>query len=291
MSQISKSELFAQLDHQAIELPSWAFGNSGTRFRVFGSAGTPRNPQEKIEDAAQVHKYSGIAPSVALHIPWDKVDDYADLSRFANDHGIKLGTINSNTFQDEDYKLGSVCHPDAAVRAKAVAAIVGCCEIAAATDAQAVKVWLGDGTNYPGQGDLRDLQDSYRVRLDHAKAGAREVFAHTDDSVLGRWARRDAVAGLRRLDVGHLRMIERIHRRFAATRGELLKARAVKREEVARTGRLDFLPETRDIRAGDWNERVTVLTVMQHDDNEIALELRRGAFGWVLRSRLDAQSF
>jgi hypothetical protein len=99
MSQISKSELFAQLDHQAIELPSWAFGNSGTRFRVFGSAGTPRNPQEKIEDAAQVHKYSGIAPSVALHIPWDKVDDYADLSRFANDHGIKLGTINSNTFQ------------------------------------------------------------------------------------------------------------------------------------------------------------------------------------------------
>ena len=91
----AKANLFAQLDHQAIELPSWAFGNSGTRFRVFGSPGAPRNPLEKIEDAAQVHKYTGLAPTVALHIPWDKVDNYSDLAKFAQDHGIKLGTINS----------------------------------------------------------------------------------------------------------------------------------------------------------------------------------------------------
>jgi L-rhamnose isomerase/sugar isomerase len=159
MSQISKSELFAQLDHQAIELPSWAFGNSGTRFRVFGSAGTPRNPQEKIEDAAQVHKYSGIAPSVALHIPWDKVDDYAELRHFANDHGIKLGTINSNTFQDEDYKLGSVTHTDPRIRQKAIDHHIECIEIMGQTGSQDLKIWLADGSNYPGQADIRTRQD------------------------------------------------------------------------------------------------------------------------------------
>jgi len=104
---------------QRIELPSWAFGNSGARFKVFGQKGVPRNPCEKIEDAAQVNRFTGIAPTVALHIPWDKVDDYAELARHAKEHGVALGTINSNTFQDDDYMLGSVCHPDAKVRAKA----------------------------------------------------------------------------------------------------------------------------------------------------------------------------
>ena len=94
---ISEQQLFEQLDDQAIELPSWAFGNSGTRFRVFGSAGVPRNPFEKIEDAAQVHKYSGIAPTVALHYPWDKVDSFEELRKHANGLGVELGTINSNT--------------------------------------------------------------------------------------------------------------------------------------------------------------------------------------------------
>ncbi|HEY0261020.1 MAG TPA: rhamnose isomerase, partial [Lacisediminihabitans sp.] len=88
------------LGEQVIELPSWAFGNSGTRFKVFTTPGTPRTVQEKIADAAQVNKYTGIAPTVALHIPWDKVDDYTALAAFAEDHGMKLGTINSNTFQD-----------------------------------------------------------------------------------------------------------------------------------------------------------------------------------------------
>src|SRR3954447_20284101 len=88
----------ARLENLAIELPSWAFGNSGTRFRVFGTPGTPRTPEEKIADAAQVHKYTGLAPTVALHIPWDKVEDYAALRRHAQDLGVDLGTINSNTF-------------------------------------------------------------------------------------------------------------------------------------------------------------------------------------------------
>ena len=94
-----------------IELPSWAFGNTGTRFKVFPQPGVPRTPQEKVEDAAQVHAYTGVAPSVAVHIPWDKVDDYAALAAFAKEHGVAIGTVNANVFQDNDYKLGSVCQP------------------------------------------------------------------------------------------------------------------------------------------------------------------------------------
>src|SRR5690606_40863182 len=102
------SDITPTLARQAIELPSWAFGNSGTRFKVFGTPGTPRTPKEKIADAAKVHELTGLAPTVALHIPWDTVDDYAALGRHAADLGIALGTINSNTLQDEDYKFGSL---------------------------------------------------------------------------------------------------------------------------------------------------------------------------------------
>jgi len=156
---ISTEELFKQLDQQAIELPSWAFGNSGTRFRVFGSAGVPRDPFEKLADAAQVHKYSGIAPSVALHIPWDKVDNYSALRTHAENLGIKLGTINSNTFQDEDYKLGSLSHSDSRVRQKAIDHHLDCIEIMGKTGSQDLKIWLADGSNYPGQDDMRGRQD------------------------------------------------------------------------------------------------------------------------------------
>jgi L-rhamnose isomerase/sugar isomerase len=144
---------------QAIELPSWAFGNSGTRFRVFGTPGTPRTVQEKISDAAQVHKLTGLAPKVALHIPWDKVDDYAELRRFAGDHGLELGTVNSNTFQDDLYKFGSLTHVDEAVRRKAIDHHFECIEIMHQTGSQDLKIWLADGTNYPGQGDILGRQD------------------------------------------------------------------------------------------------------------------------------------
>ena len=148
-----------RLARQAIELPSWAFGNSGTRFKVFGTAGTPRTVEEKIADAAQVHAYTGLAPAVALHIPWDKVDDYPALRRFAADHGVGLGTVNSNTFQDDLYKFGSLTHLDAAVRRKAIDHHVECIEIMTQTGSRDLKVWLADGTNYPGQGDIRGRQD------------------------------------------------------------------------------------------------------------------------------------
>jgi L-rhamnose isomerase/sugar isomerase len=142
-----------------IELPSWAFGNSGTRFKVFAQPGVPRNPYEKVADAAQVHRHTGVAPAVALHIPWDKVDDYAGLARHAAALGVRLGTINSNTFQDDDYKLGSVCHPDPRVRRKAVDHLLECVDIMDATGSRDLKLWFADGTNYPGQDDIRARQD------------------------------------------------------------------------------------------------------------------------------------
>ncbi|MET8942735.1 L-rhamnose isomerase [Streptomyces sp. NPDC004542] len=147
------------LKSQAIETPSWAYGNSGTRFKVFAQPGVPRDPYEKLADAAKVHEFTGVAPSVALHIPWDKVEDYAALAKYAEERGLRLGAINSNTFQDDAYKLGSICHPDAAVRRKAVDHLLECVDIMDATGSKDLKLWFADGTNYPGQDDIRGRQD------------------------------------------------------------------------------------------------------------------------------------
>jgi L-rhamnose isomerase/sugar isomerase len=144
---------------QKIELPSWAFGNSGTRFKVFAQAGVPRDPFEKIDDAAQVNLFTGAAPSVALHIPWDKVDDYAVLGRHAADRGVSLGTINANVFQDNDYKLGSVTNPDPDVRKKALNHLFECIDVMDETGSRDLKLWFSDGTNYPGQDSIRARQD------------------------------------------------------------------------------------------------------------------------------------
>jgi len=163
------------LAQQAIELPSWAFGNSGTRFKVFGTPGTPRTPQEKIADAAQVNKYTALSPTVALHIPWDRVDDYTALGAFANDHGVSLGTINSNTFQEDDYRFGSLTHTDRKIRQKAIDHHFECIDIMDATGSRDLKIWLADGTNYPGQQDLRGRQD----RLAESLAA---IYARIGDS-------------------------------------------------------------------------------------------------------------
>lgn len=138
-----------------IELPSWGFANSGTRFRVFPCPGAARDVREKIADAALVQRLTGNCPSVALHIPWDKTDDWAAMAAYARAEGVRLGTINPNLFQDEEYRLGSVCHPDAAVRARAVAHIIECIEIAQTVGVDAISLWFADGTNYPGQDDIR----------------------------------------------------------------------------------------------------------------------------------------
>lgn len=138
-----------------IETPSWGYGDSGTRFKVFQKQGVPRNPFEKFEDAAQVQKYTGIAPSVAIHIPWDKVDDYGKLRSHAEGLGLTIGAINPNLFQDDDYMLGSVTNTDAAIRRKATDHLLECVDIAKATGSRDISLWFADGTNYPGQGNIR----------------------------------------------------------------------------------------------------------------------------------------
>ena len=165
MTPETRSRVLAALRRQHIETPSWAFGNSGTRFKVFAQEGVPRTAHEKIDDAATVHRFTGVAPSVALHIPWDKVPDYAELAAHAAGQGVALGTINSNTFQDNDYKLGSVCHPDPAVRRKALDHLLECVSIMDATGSRDLKLWFADGTNYPGQDSIRGRQDRLAVSL------------------------------------------------------------------------------------------------------------------------------
>ncbi|GIF98951.1 L-rhamnose isomerase [Catellatospora citrea] len=159
----------AALRAMRIETPSWAYGNSGTRFKVYAQAGVPRDAYEKVADAAMVHRLTAAAPSVALHIPWDRVDDYADLARFAADQGIRIGAINPNVFQENDYKLGSVCHPDPGVRRKAVDHLLECVDIMDATGSQVLSLWFADGTNYAGQ-------DSIAARQDRLADALREVY-------------------------------------------------------------------------------------------------------------------
>src|SRR5262245_13156552 len=161
----TRSRVKAALSGQRIETASWAFGNSGTRFKVFPQEGVPRNPYEKVEDAATVHRFTGVAPSVALHIPWDLVDDYANLREAAEAHGIALGTINSNVFQDNDYKLGSVTNPDPGVRRKAIGHLLECVDVMDRTGSRDLKLWFSDGTNYPGQDDVRNRQDRLAAAL------------------------------------------------------------------------------------------------------------------------------
>ncbi|MEV4371030.1 L-rhamnose isomerase [Nonomuraea sp. NPDC049637] len=153
------TDIKAALRALHIETPSWAYGNSGTRFKVFAQRGVPRDPYEKLADAAQVHAHTGVAPTVALHIPWDKVADYAHLAAHARELGVGIGAINSNVFQDDAYMLGSVTNPDPAVRRKALAHLLECVDIMDATGSDTLKLWFSDGTNYPGQDDIRARQD------------------------------------------------------------------------------------------------------------------------------------
>lgn len=149
----------AALRTQHIETPSWAYGNSGTRFKVFAQEGVPRNAYEKVDDAATVHRFTGVAPSVALHIPWDRVDDYGALAKHAGEVGIALGAINPNVFQEDGYKLGSVCNPDEAIRRKALDHLLECVDIMDVTGSKDLSLWFADGTNYPGQDSIRGRQE------------------------------------------------------------------------------------------------------------------------------------
>ena len=148
-------EIRNNLKKQHIETPSWGYGNSGTRFGVFHQEGAARNAAERLEDAATVHKYTGVSPTVALHIPWDQTDDWDGLQQYAAELGIGIGAINPNVFQDQIYKLGSVCNPDSSIRRTAIDHMLECVDIMNITGSQDLSLWFADGTNFPGQGDFR----------------------------------------------------------------------------------------------------------------------------------------
>ena len=171
---LAPEKALAGLDDFTIEVPSWAYGNSGTRFKVFSTPGVPRTPFEKIADAAQVNAVTGLAPRVSLHIPWDRVDDFGALATHAEELGVAIGGINSNLFQDEDYKLGSLTHVDAGVRAKAVAHHLDCIAIMRKTGSRDLKIWLPDGLNYAGQDSLRGRQERLADSL-------QQIYAAMDD--------------------------------------------------------------------------------------------------------------
>jgi L-rhamnose isomerase / sugar isomerase len=152
---MSDETVLAELRRLEIETPSWGYGNSGTRFHVYPWPGAARNVWERIDDAALVHRLTGVCPSVAVHIPWDRVDDWGALRAHAEGQGIRVGAVNPNLFGADEYRLGSVCNPDAAVRRRALDHCLECIEIAQALDSTIVSLWLADGTNYPGQDDLR----------------------------------------------------------------------------------------------------------------------------------------
>ncbi len=165
-----------KLKEQHVETPSWGYGNSGTRFKTFGYPGAANTVYEKIADAAMVNRLTGVCPSVALHIPWDKVSDWQALKQYASDLGISIGAINTNTFQADIYKFGSICHPDAAVRRTAIDHHLECVDIAKQTGSNAISLWYADGTNYAGQ-------DSFRERRKRMIDSLSEVYAALPDTM------------------------------------------------------------------------------------------------------------
>ena len=160
----------ARLKMQQVETPSWGYADSGTRFGVFRMPGAPRNVFEKFEDAAQAHRYTGIAPAVALHIPWDAGADWSDLSKYAKSLGMSVGAVNPNVFQDYDYRFGSLGSTRPEVRARAVAHINECVEIMKTVGSQNLSLWFADGTNFPGQGHIRKRKQWFAEGLSEVYA-------------------------------------------------------------------------------------------------------------------------
>ena len=192
----------------AVETPSWGYGDSGTRFGVFPQPGRPRDVFEKIDDAAEVHRLTGTAPAVALHFPWDAVDEPRRAASHIAESGLRVGAVNPNLFQDPDYKLGSITNPDPAIRRKAIEHLLECVQIAAELGSTAQSLWLADGTNYAGQDDLR-------ARRDRLADSLAELYA--------RPARRPGAA--RRVQVLRARLLRHRHRRLGLGAAPLPGAR------------------------------------------------------------------
>jgi L-rhamnose isomerase / sugar isomerase len=167
---MSEELVLTELRQLEIETPSWGYADSGTRFHVFPWPGAARTVWERVADAALVHELTGCCPSVAIHVVWDRVDDWGELRRFAEDHGIRIGAVSPTLFEDDAYRLGSLCNPDAGVRRKALEHCLESVEVARQVGSTVLTPYLADGTNYPGQDDMRE-------RFHRLVAGLEEVYA------------------------------------------------------------------------------------------------------------------
>jgi L-rhamnose isomerase / sugar isomerase len=171
VSALSEAAIEERLAGLEIETPSWGYGDSGTRFAVFPQCGGPRTVFERVDDAALVHRLTGIAPAVALHFPWDVVKDLPALRDHIAASGLRAGAVNANLFQDPDYRLGSLTNPQPAIREKALRHLLECVRIATELGSTAQSLWLADGTNYAGQDDLRQRRGRLLAGLEALYAG------------------------------------------------------------------------------------------------------------------------
>src|SRR5947207_4396880 len=147
--------VMGNIERFTVETPSWGYGNSGTRFKVFPWPGAGRTLPEKLADAAEVNRVTGMCPSVAIHIPWDWEDNWQAVNEYAHALGLRIGAVNPNLFQEDVYSFGSLCHFDKQVRQRAIEHVLECIQIAQTVGSAIISLWLADGTNYPGQDDLR----------------------------------------------------------------------------------------------------------------------------------------
>jgi len=158
MSAPLRDKVFRALDAFHIEIPSWGFANTGTRFGKFQQAAAATTIEEKFADAAEVNRLTGITPTLALHVLWDLpngVADAAGIQALEKKTGIRAGSINPNLFQEQEYKFGSICNPSAEIRQKAVRHLLDSVEIGKALGAAEVSLWVADGSNYPGSQSIR----------------------------------------------------------------------------------------------------------------------------------------
>ncbi|MDQ5897985.1 MAG: L-rhamnose isomerase / sugar isomerase [Pseudomonadota bacterium] len=156
----------AQVAAFGVAIPSWGVGTGGTRFARFPGPGEPRHVFDKLQDCGVIQQLARATPTVSLHIPWDKCSDWSELRGAAGALGLGFDAINSNTFSDQrtqahSYKFGSLTHTDAATRAQAVEHNLECIEIGQAIGSKALTVWIGDGSNFPGQQHFRRAFDRY----------------------------------------------------------------------------------------------------------------------------------
>jgi L-rhamnose isomerase/sugar isomerase len=191
-----RDKAFKALDSFLVEIPSWGFANTGTRFGKFVQAAAASTIEEKFADAAEVNRLTGVTPTLALHVLWDLPNglvDAAAVRELERRYGIRSGSINPNLFQDQEYKFGSLCNPDAAIRERALAHLFDSIEIGKALASRDVSLWMADGSNYPGTQSIRKriawLEDALRAAHDRMAPNQRllieykpfePAFYHTD---------------------------------------------------------------------------------------------------------------